>query len=391
IKKKASSIQISYWELNEKSDRLAHHLQSKGVKPGTIVAIMSARSIEMIIGLLAILKAGGAYLPIDTEYPQERINYMLNDSNASLLIKEFNDLKELSEFGEGIEILDSHTICKLSSTENQHPAPSTPAPSTRPESGLAYIIYTSGSTGRPKGVLIEHSSVVNLVISQARRFKIDTSERVLQFSSISFDASVEQIFISLSSGAVLVLVDKVILLGGNKFNDYVNKQAITHLDAVPAFLATLEPDENRGLKRVIAGGDICPPELAGRWFSQCDFFNEYGPTETTVTSIELSVKETHLKTSSLSIGKPIDNTQVFILDKNSNLVPIGVTGELYIGGNGVACGYLNNPELTSEKFVNYKLQETNYNQIIKDNTAKEPEKGQPSQLPGTALQIKVFG
>ncbi|MCP4218508.1 MAG: amino acid adenylation domain-containing protein, partial [bacterium] len=176
---------------------------------------------------------------------------------------------------------------------------------------LAYIIYTSGSTGRPKGVLIRHSSVINLVISQARRFNIDSSERIMQFSPISFDASVEHIFITLLNGAALVQVDKETLLGGDKFNDYVNKQAVTHLDAVPSFLATLEPAKYRGLRRVISGGEACPPELAGRWNSQCDFYNQYGPTESTVTAITLRVKKNRLTTSTttLRIGKPIANTQ----------------------------------------------------------------------------------
>ncbi|MCP4146984.1 MAG: amino acid adenylation domain-containing protein, partial [bacterium] len=354
--------QITYRKLNEKSNRLAHLLRGKGVKPGTIVAIMVERSIEMIIGLMGILKAGAAYLPIDPEYPKERIDYMLKDSNTRLLIKE---LQELRKF-EGIVIIAINTIYQtFSSTETQHPASGLLASDIPQASGIAYVIYTSGSTGRPKGVLIRHTSVVNLAHSQARRFKIDTRERVMQFSSISFDASVEQIYISLFSGAVLVLVDKEILLGGDKFSDYMNKQAVTHLHAVPTFLNTLEPAKNRGLRRVIAGGEVCPPELPGRWHSQCDFYNEYGPTETTVTSIELLVKEAHLTTTTLTIGKPIDNTRVFILDKYRKLVPTGVIGELYIGGSGVAPGYLNNPELTAERFVNYKETAQNL-QLIAD-------------------------
>ncbi|MCP4154528.1 MAG: amino acid adenylation domain-containing protein, partial [bacterium] len=367
---------VTYRELNEKSNRLAGLLKSKGVQPGTIVAIMPERSIEMIIGIIGILKAGAAYLPIDPEYPEERIKYMLRDSSTKIVLRE---LKEFNELGEGIEIIDIHTIYQLfSSTETRHSALGIRHPaSALPTSSPAYIIYTSGTTGRPKGVLIEHSSVVNLAISQVKRFKLDTSERIMQFSSISFDASVEQIVISLFSGAVLVLVDKETLTGGEKFNDYVNKQAVTHLNSVPSFLATLEPAQNRQLRRVIAGGEKCPPELVGRWISQCDFYNQYGPTETTVTSIALAVKKNNVPTT-LSIGKPIANTRVFILDKNRKLVPAGVTGELYIGGSGVAPGYLNKPEMTSEKFITYKLQ-------------NEPEKGSQSQLPGTALQIKAFG
>ncbi|MCP4157798.1 MAG: amino acid adenylation domain-containing protein, partial [bacterium] len=303
--------------------------------------------------------------------------YMLKDSNAKILLtglkelREFNELQELNklekfdELGESIEIIDINIINRqLSSTETQ----SHPSSIRHPASSLAYIIYTSGTTGKPKGVLIEHSAVVNLAISQAGRFKIDTRERVMQFSSITFDASVEQIFISLFSGAVLVLVDKEILLGGDKFDDYANKQAVTHLHAVPSFLATLKPTKNRGLRRVISGGALCPPGLAGRWISQCDFYNEYGPTETTVTSIELLVKEAHL-TTTLSIGKPIDNTLVFIFDKNRKLVPAGVTGELYIGGSGVAPGYLNKPELTAEKFVKASRQYAVGSRTQQDGTA----------------------
>ncbi|MCP4156733.1 MAG: amino acid adenylation domain-containing protein, partial [bacterium] len=353
-------------------------LQGKGFEPGTIVAIMVERSIQMIIGLLGILKAGCAYLPIEPTHPEERIDYMLKDSNTRIVLKEPQELKEFGELNKGIEIIDINTIYRHSnSTEIRHPASGIRP--FGPTTGIAYIIYTSGTTGRPKGVVIEHSSVVNLAISQARRFKIDTSERIMQFSAISFDASVEQVFISLLNGAVLVLVEKETLLGGEKFNDYVNKQAVTHLHAVPSFLATLEPTKIPGLRRMIAGGDLCPPQLAKRWIHQCDFYNEYGPTETTVTSIELLIKETHLTGTILTIGKPIANTLLFILDKNRKLVPTGVTGELYIGGSGVAPGYLNNPELTAERFIKASCRlavgkKNNSSQNTQKNTEKKDDR-----------------
>ncbi|MCP4156329.1 MAG: amino acid adenylation domain-containing protein, partial [bacterium] len=341
---------VTYRELNKKTNTLAYILQSRGVKPGTIVAIMLERSIEMIIGLLGILKAGCAYLPIEPTYPEKRINYMLKDSNAGLLLVDDKSEIRISKFEINPNGSKSKNQPSSSFPNNQYPITNTQTDGpivlnlehlalrhieaeldsdfevstsdlNLKASGIAYVIYTSGTTGRPKGVLIEHSSVNNLAISQAGRFKIDASERIMQFSSISFDASVEQIFISLFNGAALVLVDKETLLESAKFNDYVNKQAVTHLHAVPSFLATLEPTKIPRLRRVLSGGAVCPPGLAGRWIYQCDFYNRYGPTETTVTSIELLVKEDHLTTTSLTIGKPMANTRVFILDKNRKLVP----------------------------------------------------------------------
>ncbi|MCP4151766.1 MAG: amino acid adenylation domain-containing protein, partial [bacterium] len=371
--------QITYQELNKKTNHLANQLQNRGVKPGTIVAIMVERSIDMITAMLGILKAGAVYLPIDYEYPENRISYVLQDSNAAILLvdtkseirisasetkpkaKKPHDQNRLSE----TDILNlTHMTSKASGPQTETQPGFTIPEQTRKAAGMghpstrpAYIIYTSGSTGRPKGVLITHTSVVNLATSQVRRFKMDTGERVMQFSSISFDASVEQIYIALFSGAVLVLVDKATLLDSEKFSRYINRQAVTHLNAVPSFLATLTPADNPGLRRLVSGGDVCPPELPAKWLSQCDFYNEYGPTETTVTATVLPVKEHHL-TTPLTIGKPIANTRLFIIDKYSKLVPTGVLGELYIGGTGVAPGYLNRPELTARRFVKNKIQIT---------------------------------
>jgi amino acid adenylation domain-containing protein/non-ribosomal peptide synthase protein (TIGR01720 family) len=216
---------------------------------------------------------------------------------------------------------------------------------------LAYIIFTSGSTGKPKGVLVEHYPVVNLAFSQKKYFNITEDDRVLLFSSICFDASVEQIFISLFSGATLVLIDKHTLLDSRLFEGFIASQGITHIHAVPSFLNNIQLKNNYKLKRIIAGGDVCPVSLAKRWMKHCDFYNEYGPTETTVTSIELKVKEVDEALPTLPIGTPINNTTVYLLDRGMKLVPLGVVGEMYIGGEGVARGYLNRPELTAEKFV----------------------------------------
>ncbi|MCP5051789.1 MAG: amino acid adenylation domain-containing protein, partial [bacterium] len=237
---------------------------------------------------------------------------------------------------------------------NEFPNRQTNKPTKRnQQANLAYIIYTSGSTGRPKGVLVNHASVVNLMVSQRRYFNIAQSDRVLQFSNICFDASVEQIFIALSSGSALVLVDRETLLDINAFESFLVAYSITHLHAVPSFLTHLPldlHDLSHGLRRIIAGGDVCPVPLARRLSRYCTFYNEYGPTETTVTSIEMRIETVDENQSRVPVGKPIGNTGVYLLDKWKKIVPKGLAGELYIGGFGVARGYLNRPQLTAEKF-----------------------------------------
>ena len=219
-------------------------------------------------------------------------------------------------------------------------------------SDLCYNIYTSGSTGNPKGVMVKHRSVVNLIQNQIREFGVNENERILQFSTYTFDASVEQIFLALLSGSSLVLINKEIILDESKLNQYVKDMGVTHIHTVPLLLEYISIN-NKSIKRVIAGGDVCPINLAKRWYKKCDFYNEYGPTETTITSIEYLVKEIEEGQSSLPIGKPIKNTEVYIVNsKTLELQPIGVTGELCIGGIGLARGYLRNEELTNEKFIN---------------------------------------
>ncbi|MGE5342713.1 MAG: non-ribosomal peptide synthase/polyketide synthase [Candidatus Omnitrophota bacterium] len=334
-------LQLTYRRLNEESNRLSNELIEKGIQPNAIVAIMMERSIEMIIAILGILKAGGAYCPIDVDYPQERKDFMLKDSAAALVCPGAHAgaplQRRISVGADPCVCPGAHTGAPLHSNKN---------------SNIAYIIYTSGTTGTPKGILVEHASVINLVMSQKKEFGIDETERVLQFSPLGFDASVEQIFIALLSGAALIVIDKHTLRDIDKFEAFIINQSITHLHAVPSFLNHIRQNEAYQLKRVIAGGEICPPELAKKWNPYCRFYNEYGPTETTVTSIELLVKEANKETDRhrLPVGKPIDNTVVYILDQWMNLTAPGVIGELVIGGKGLSRGYLNNPELTGEAF-----------------------------------------
>ncbi|MCP4146631.1 MAG: amino acid adenylation domain-containing protein, partial [bacterium] len=344
--------QLTYRRLKDESHRQAAALIWKGLEPGTIVGIMAERSIEVITGILGILTAGAAYMPMDPDYPQERIQYMLKDSGAKILLKG-TDTPPFTKQPDGLEILD---LSAIKGTVKEDMGDETKlaeqfAPGDQSTPLLSYIIYTSGSTGKPKGVMVEHPGVVNLAYYQKKRFKIKTDDRVLQFSSLCFDASVEQLFITLFSGAALVLAAKETLMDNRGFDGFTARHGLTHIHAVPSFLQNMGLKNVYSLRRVISGGDVCPPELAKTWRHRCEFYNEYGPTETTVTSIEMEVKDAVGEVTRLPVGKPIGNTGVYLLDKNLKPVPKGAAGELYIGGEGITRGYLNRPELTHERFI----------------------------------------
>ncbi len=332
---------LSYREIDKRVNRFARHLRESGVEADDIVALMVKRSIEIPITILSVLKSGGAYLPIDPDYPPERIRYMLADSDSRLLLVSPGVATQFDFKGSVINIDVDGGLRGGGAVLNSINTPR----------DTAYIIYTSGSTGRPKGVMIQHSSAINLVFSQKRAFNIDETDRVLQFASYTFDASVEQIFMAFFSGAGLMMIDRETLLAETEFLDYLSKQSITHIHAVPSFLVQTDFCEDHNFRRVVSGGDVCPIPLARKWHKKCDFYNKYGPTETTVTSIEFAVKDIDESWPSLPIGRPIDNTAVFILDRWLTPVAGGVKGELYIGGDGVARGYLNRPDLTAEKFL----------------------------------------
>ncbi|MCP4218851.1 MAG: amino acid adenylation domain-containing protein [bacterium] len=336
-------VQVTYGNLNRMASKFASLLVTGGVRPNSIVALEALRSVETIGCILGILKAGGAYLPLDGEYPIERIRFMLEDSSVSHMAVGDRASGSIAFSGNMVYFEDIFT--SQFSADADVPA----APMENGPSSLAYIIYTSGSTGLPKGVMIEHSNAVNLAVSQTAAFNVTREDRILQFSSLCFDASVEQVWLALSNSAVLVLVDKNTLLSNDAFPDYLVSRAVTHLNAVPPFLNNISLTGHH-LKRVIAGGDLCSVALAEKYNTESCFYNEYGPTETTVTSIRHHVQDTQgLRT--LPIGRPVGNTTVYILDGYLNMCPQGTAGELYIGGAGVARGYLNRPGLTAERFL----------------------------------------
>ncbi len=343
---------LTYSQLNARANQLAHHLRSLGVGPETLIAICVERGLEMVIGLLAILKAGGAYVPMDPSYPQERLAYMLKDSAPAALLT-LAHLKDMLPAGANslpIIALDAGAPLWAGMPE------SNPDRAGLSAEHLAYVIYTSGSTGMPKGVMIEHRHLYNYLY-WAWRFYTPTAGSAVS-SSLSFDATVTSIFAPLLCGGALRIVPegKEIdglgqLLCGEQSAGLV-KITPSHLDAVGRTVATAGKQPSASL--FVVGGEALAPSTVRLWQQmQPDvrIVNEYGPTETVVGCVVYEVPANFTLTATTPIGRPIANTQIYILDAGGGPAPIGVAGELYIGGAGVARGYLNRPDLTSERFV----------------------------------------
>ncbi|HEX8617625.1 MAG TPA: amino acid adenylation domain-containing protein, partial [Thermoanaerobaculia bacterium] len=312
---------MTYRELDRRANQLAHALLRRGAGPEVLIGIRLDRSFELIVAVLGVWKAGAAYLPLDPSYPERRLAHMVSDSAAQLILTE-RDLAELAnESGE---------------------RPNVPV---TPEQ-LAYVLYTSGSTGLPKGTLVEHRGVTNLAHALGEAFSIDAQSRVLQFASLSFDVSVSELVMALCFGATLQLARRDELLPGPAFAELLRDRGITHLSIVPSVLALVPPIELPELRCLIVGGERCPDALLQTWSKGRQLFNCYGPTEATVcTTYGL------YDGGRLTIGKPIANARTYVLDRSGAPVPIGVAGELHIGGAGVARGYAARPELTAERFV----------------------------------------
>ena len=343
---------LTYLELNRRANQLAHRLQRLGVGPESRVGICVERSLELIVGILGILKAGGAYVPLDPDYPPERIAFMLEDAQMPVLLTQQHlrreDTRERDTEGEEgvpyVLLLDADW-------------PSiTQEPDTNPISGampenLAYVIYTSGSTGRPKGTLLHHRGLCNFASSQALDYDLMPGRRMLQFASFSFDASVAEIFPALLSGATLCLARRETLFSAVDLVQLLKDRAITTAILPPSLLTLLPAEELPALQTLLSAGEACTREIVARWAPGRRFFNAYGPTEATVGPTWYRVEDLPDGATSIPIGRPIANTQVYVVDAQLRPVPIGVPGELMIGGVGVARGYLNRPGLTARKFI----------------------------------------
>lgn len=334
------TYQISYLELDQRSNQLANYLIDQGVKKDFPVAICINRSLEMLIAILGVIKAGAAYVPIDPSYPADRIHYILEDSKSDFVISNLNSSNHLK----GKLILLDRDVDLIKKASDSKPNITIQA------NDLLYIIYTSGSTGRPKGVMIAHQSLANYIAAQTEYFAINDRERILQFSNYCFDASVEQIFVALLNGGCLVLMREDLLTNASAFSDYIIKQQVSHVHATPGFLENLSSDRAYpDLKRIISAGESLKKELAKRWLGKVDFYNKYGPTECTISVLEYKCSaETIDSLKILPIGKAIKNSAVYILDEKLNPAK---SGELYVGGIQLAKGYLNQPELTRKSFI----------------------------------------
>jgi len=342
---------ISYGELTTKAHQLAHALRARGVRQGVRVGLCLERGPDLIVSLLAVLEAGGAYVPLDPAYPPQRLAFCVNDADIAVLLTQVS-LKDLIDYPDDRKLLiDAGSDAGATALASM---PSTLLPrdaqSATPQSA-AYVIYTSGSTGNPKGVQVPHSAVVNFINSMRVEPGLSADDRLLAVTTLAFDIAVLELLVPLSVGARVLLASRDNAVNGDALRDMLAEHKATVMQATPASWRLLIESGWKGNRtfKALCGGEALPPDLARQLLERTgELWNMYGPTETTVWSTCWRVEN---PSAGISIGRPIANTSIWILDENQQPCPIGVPGELYIGGDGVAIGYLNRPELTAEKFV----------------------------------------
>ncbi|TSC26813.1 amino acid adenylation domain-containing protein, partial [Corallococcus sp. Z5C101001] len=332
---------LTFAQLDAKANQLAHHLLTRGVGPEVRVALCLDRSLDLVVGMLGVLKAGGAFVPLDPAYPIDRLDYMLEDSGATVLVTRGEPMPGLHAEGrEGLHLDDVRDVLQA--------LPTTAPTVAMTSANLAYVIYTSGSTGRPKGTLLQHQGLVNTALQAGRAHRYAPGIRVLQYAASSFDASVCEVFGTLVAGATLVLAPRDRLLPDEPLRALLKEQRINAVTLTPSVLAQLGTEGLEGLRTVISAGEALSVELARKWGAGRLMINAYGPTEATVCA---TLTEDGAKPDRLTIGKPWANVQVYVLDDALRPVPVGVAGELYVAGVGLARGYQGRPDLTAEKFI----------------------------------------
>jgi amino acid adenylation domain-containing protein/non-ribosomal peptide synthase protein (TIGR01720 family) len=377
-----SQGEMSYEELNRRANQLGRYLRRIGVWEEVVVGICMERSLEMVVSVLGVLKAGGAYLPLDPGYPMERLRYMMEDCGVSVILtqEKLSD-KTPNYYGRVVYVDSEWENIASESDENLR--------LKILGENLAYIIYTSGSTGRPKGVMVEHNGLQNLVKDLQSILDLRPSVRVLQFASLSFDASVYEIFKTLSAGATLCLCSPDLLQSESSILQYLKEEKITTTTLPPSVLSVLPNDGLDALNTVIAAGEPCLAEIVSRWRKGRRFLNAYGPTEVTVCA---SIGECKDDGRSPSVGMPIANTSAYALDSQLRILPPSMVGELYLGGVGLARGYRNQPALTAERFIpNPFTDELGTRLYGTGDLARHRDNGEIDILGRTDTQVKIRG
>jgi amino acid adenylation domain-containing protein len=332
---------LSYGELNARANQVAHHLRRLGVGPESLVALFLDRSFDLIVGLLGVLKAGAAYVPIDTDYPHDRVAFMLADCGARAVLGHERLLDRLPATAADVICLDRDApVIRAQPVENPMP--------TASALNLAYVIYTSGSTGVPKGVAVPHGGVCAFARGEQELFRIRPDDRVLQFFALGFDASVEELTLSLLNGAALYIPSE--RRRRWRLAQVLEESAVTVASLPPSALAALPALDLPCLRLLLVGGEACPPGVARTWSAGRSFYNTYGPTEATVVATCYGVDGVPDDSVRVPIGDPLTGTEVYLLDPDLNVVSEG-PGEIYIGGAGVTRGYLGRPDLTAERFL----------------------------------------
>ncbi|HSE19640.1 MAG TPA: amino acid adenylation domain-containing protein [Pyrinomonadaceae bacterium] len=340
---------LTYRELNERANQLAHHLRKLGTTPESLVGVCMERSAEAVVAILGVLKAGGAYLPLSPQQPPDRLSFMLRDARVKVLLTQEHLLSRLPTEETQVVCLDTEWSAPgKESTGNP--------PSEMLAETVAYLIYTSGSTGNPKGVLVSHRNLVHSTFARFRYYH-EPVESFLLLSPFAFDSSVAGLFWTLCRGGMLVIPAEDSIQDPAYLAELIAHHSVSHLLALPAFYELVLPQHRTGklasLRTVIVAGEPCPPELVQRHaetLPQATLFNEYGPTEATVWS-SVHRCDANLGQTRVPVGRPVANTQIYVLDRQLEPVPVGIIHEVYIGGDGLARGYLNHPELTAERFV----------------------------------------
>lgn len=389
---------LTYRELNSRANQLAHYLLALGMKSGELVGISAERSPEMIVGIWGVLKAGGAYVPLDPSYPTERLKFILNDTKLSTILTQKSFASKLENQCQNVVYLDTDwDLIAEKSNDN----PNCDVTAENP----AYVIYTSGSTGQPKGVLISHKSLVNHSWGIVKLYELESNDRILQFASFNFDVAAEEIFPTLSCGATVVLLPEKVRDSLKMFTEFLNQEKVTVVNLPVSYwrqwtlsLAKSESLIPETIRLAITGSERVLPEDYNLWRkisgTHPRWLNAYGLTETTITSLVFDPVRSGADSDLdiIPIGRPINNTEVYILDKNLQPVPVGITGQLYIGGDCLAISYLNQPTLTAEKFVTNPFNSTDEARLYKSgDLARYQNNGDIEYLDRIDNQVKIRG